>query len=86
MFLFKDSANERNESLLSNSRVQPILFKDSANERNESLLSNIRVQPILFKDNLNPCLFQFWIGKSGMSFYSKSRVNESDISVWQCLG
>ena len=39
----------RNESLLSDCRVQPILCKDSANERNESLLSDCRVQPILCK-------------------------------------
>ena len=35
----KDSASERNESLLSNCRVQLIFYKDSASERNESLLS-----------------------------------------------
>ncbi|MEE1359905.1 MAG: hypothetical protein U0K50_08795, partial [Segatella copri] len=45
----KDNANERNESLLSNCRVQLILCKDNANERNESLLSNCRVQLILCK-------------------------------------
>ncbi|MDU2328876.1 MAG: hypothetical protein E7D78_02720, partial [Prevotella bivia] len=33
---YKDSANEGNESLLSNCRVQPILCKDSANKSNES--------------------------------------------------
>ena len=49
--MYKDNANERNESLLSNSRVQLILYKDNANERNESLLSNSRVQLILYKDN-----------------------------------
>ena len=32
----KDSANECNESLLSDCRVQPIFCKDSANECNES--------------------------------------------------
>ncbi len=51
--MYKDNANERNESLLSNSRVQLILYKDNANERNESLLSNSRVQLILYKDNAN---------------------------------
>ena len=30
LILFKDNANERNESLLSNSRVQLILYKDNA--------------------------------------------------------
>ena len=30
LILYKDNANERNESLLSNSRVQLILFKDNA--------------------------------------------------------
>ena len=50
LILYKDNANERNESLLSNSRVQLILCKDNANERNESLLSNSRVQLILYKE------------------------------------
>ena len=50
--LCKDSANERNENLFSNSRVQSILCKDSANERNENLFSNSRVQPILCKDSV----------------------------------
>ena len=43
----KNSANERNESLLSNCRAQPVLYKNSASERNESLLSNCRAQPVL---------------------------------------
>ena len=30
LIFYKDNANERNESLLSNSRVQPILYKDNA--------------------------------------------------------
>ena len=30
LILYKDNANERNESLLSDSRVQLILFKDNA--------------------------------------------------------
>ena len=30
LILYKDNANERNESLLSNSRVQLILYKDNA--------------------------------------------------------
>ena len=30
LIFYKDSANEWNESLLSNSRVQPILYKDNA--------------------------------------------------------
>ena len=45
----KNSASERNESLLSNCRAQPVLFKNSASERNESLLSNCRAQPVLLK-------------------------------------
>ena len=49
--LCKDSANERNVSLLTNSRVQLILCKDNANERKESLLSVSRVQLILCKDS-----------------------------------
>ena len=46
---YKNSASERNESLLSNCRAQPVLFKNSASERNESLLSNCRAQPVLLK-------------------------------------
>jgi len=49
---FKNSASERNESLLSNCRAQPVLFKNSASERNESLLSNCRAQPALYKNQL----------------------------------
>jgi len=49
----KDNANERNENLFSNCRVQIILCKDNANERNENLFSNCRVQIILCKDNAN---------------------------------
>ena len=49
-FLCKDNANERNENLFSNCRVQLILCKDNANERNENLFSNCRVQLILCKD------------------------------------
>ena len=61
----KSCANERNESSLSNCRVQPALSikegrvgfrkkpflmgKSGANERNESSLSNCRVQPALSK-------------------------------------
>ena len=30
LILYKDNANERNESVLSNSRVQLILYKDNA--------------------------------------------------------
>ena len=51
--LCKDSASERNESLLLNCRAQPVLCKDSASERNESLLSDCRAQPVLCKDNTN---------------------------------
>ena len=46
----KDNANERNENLFSNCRVQLILCKDNANERNKNLLSNCRMQLILCKD------------------------------------
>jgi Pyruvate/2-oxoacid:ferredoxin oxidoreductase delta subunit len=48
----KDNANERNESLLSNCRVQLFFCKDNANERNENLLSNCRVQLFFCKDNI----------------------------------
>ena len=51
LIFYKDSANERNESLLSNSRVQPILYKDNASERKENLFSVSRAQLILYKDN-----------------------------------
>jgi len=46
---YKNSASERNESLLSKCRTQPVLFKNSASEGNESLLSNCRAQPVLLK-------------------------------------
>ena len=49
-FCCKDNANERNENLFSNCRVQLILCKDNANECNENLFSNCRVQLILCKD------------------------------------
>ncbi|HAE07403.1 MAG TPA: hypothetical protein DCG20_03915 [Prevotella sp.] len=39
IILYKDSANERNESLLSNCRVQPILYKDSAMRRRMQIYS-----------------------------------------------
>jgi len=48
--LCKDYANERNENLFSDCRVQLILCKDYANERNENLFSDCRVQLILCKD------------------------------------
>ena len=52
LFLFKDSANERNDKtkyvvFVFHSRVQLILFKDSANERNDKteaeLIENITI-------------------------------------------
>ena len=49
----KDYANERNENLFSNCRVQLIFWKDYANKRNERLLSNCRVQLIFCKDYAN---------------------------------
>ena len=54
----KDNANERNENLLSNCRVQLIFCKDNANERNESLLSNCRVQLIFCKDKQKTLNYQ----------------------------
>ena len=50
-FCKKNSASERNESLLSDCRAQPVLFKNSASEGNESLFSNCRAQPVLFKNS-----------------------------------
>ena len=50
LYFCKDNANERNENLFSNCRVQLILCKDNANERNENLFSNCRVQLILCKN------------------------------------
>jgi len=52
LIFWKDSASERNESLLSNCRVQLIFCKDNANERNENLFSNCRVQLFFCKDNV----------------------------------
>ena len=48
--LFKNSASECNDSLLSYCRAQPVLFKNIASECNESLLSYCRTQPVLFKN------------------------------------
>ena len=48
-FLCKVVANERNENLFSNCRVQNNLCKVAANERNENLFSNCRVQHNLCK-------------------------------------
>ena len=56
----KDSASERNESLLSDCRAPPILYKDSASERNESLLSDCRAPPILYKDSTFCLNVQEW--------------------------
>ena len=50
-FCKKNSASERNESLLSDCRAQPVLCKNSASECNESLFSDCRVQPVLFKNS-----------------------------------
>jgi len=47
--LCKVAANERNENLFSNCRVQHNLCKVAANERNENLFSNCRVQDNLCK-------------------------------------
>jgi len=66
----KDNANERNESLLSNCRVQLIFCKDNANERNESLLSNCRVQLIFCKDKQKTLNYQRFLCFS-TCFYRK---------------
>ena len=50
LVLYKDNANERNESLLLHFRVQLVLYKDNANERQKSLLLVARVQLVLYKD------------------------------------
>ena len=93
LILFKDNANERNESLLSNSRVQLILCKDNANERNESLLSNSRVQLILCKVTHNPPLCRYnimdmvYISSSGLSrcsFISLNCVGDSPVCALNC--
>ena len=63
-FFCKVNANERNESLLSNCRVQLNFCKVNANERNESLLSNCRVQLNFCKVNANERN-----GKEILSFY-----------------
>ena len=56
--MYKDNANERNESLLSNSRVQLILYKDMQGEcngkegkRSFTALDTAEPKLILYKDN-----------------------------------
>ena len=39
IIFYKDSANERNEGLLSNCRMQPIFYKDSAMRRRMQIYS-----------------------------------------------
>jgi len=53
--LCKVAANERNENLFSNCRVQHNLCKVAANECNENLFSNCRVQHNLCKVAANEC-------------------------------
>ena len=63
LFLFKVSANERNDKtkygvFVFHSREQLILFKDSANERNDKTKYGVfvfhsQVPPVLFKDSAN---------------------------------
>ena len=61
LFVGKENANERKESLLSICRVQLFFCKENANERKESLLSICRVQLFLCKDTTFPRNFQgFW--------------------------
>ena len=58
LFVGKENANERKESLLSISRVQLFFCKENANERKESLLSICRVQLFFCKDTTFPRNFQ----------------------------
>ena len=50
LILYKDTANERQKSLLLFARVPLILYKDNASERQKSLLLFARVPLILYKD------------------------------------
>ena len=58
LFVGKENANERKESLLSICRVQLFFCKENANERKESLLSICRVQLFFCKDTTFPRNFQ----------------------------
>ena len=61
LFVGKENANERKESLLSICRVQFFFCKENANECKESLLSICRVQLFFCKDATFPRNFQgFW--------------------------
>ena len=84
---YKNSASERNGSLLSNCRAQPVLFKNSASEGNESLLSKCRAQPVLFKNSASegnesllsncraqPVLFKNSASEGNESLLSKCRA------------
>ena len=79
-FCKKNSASERNESLLSDCRAQPVLCKNSASEGNESLFSNCRAQPVLFKNSAsegNESLFSNCRAQPVLFKKSASERNES---------
>ena len=68
-FCKKNSASERDESLLSDCRAQPVLCKNSASECDETMFSDCRAQPVLFKNSASECnesLFSDCLIRSGM--------------------
>ena len=71
LILFKDNANERNESLLSNSRVQLILCKDTHN-------------PPLCRYNIMDMVYISSSGLSRCSFISLNCVGDSPVCALNC--
>ena len=68
-FCKKNSASERNESLFSDCRAQPVLCKNSASERDETMFSDCRAQPVLCKNSAserNDTMFSDCLIRSGM--------------------
>ena len=71
LILFKDNANERNESLLSNSRVQLILCKVTHN-------------PPLCRYNIMDMVYISSSGLSRCSFISLNCVGDSPVCALNC--
>lgn len=68
IIFYKDSANERNESLISNCRVQPILYKDSANEEANANLFTTTHNPLVFHSQ------SFTVHREGAAVFRPSQI------------
>ena len=76
LFVGKENANERKESLLLICRVQLFFCKENANERKESLLSICRVQLFFCKETTFPRNFQGFGEKCRDDDNAKRRLPE----------